>query len=131
MQPVVRMRLERTIEYHEKIAEYHRKIANPEEAQTEEQAQEQTENVPAPAGPPATEVPVEAPQGEEASSDPAKKVKDEAKVIADMHAEAAKMLRDLLNAEPIGLALEQAKADRDANALMRDRSTIVARSTMH
>jgi len=127
MQPVVRMRLERTIEYHEKIAEYHRKIAEPEATEQPQEAPVEGQVLIAePTPPPA---PAEGTQVEETNG--AKKAKEEAKVIADMHAEAAKMLRDLLNAEPTASALEEAIAQRDANALMRDRSTIVARSTMH
>lgn len=112
MMPTVRMRLERNVEYHEAIVEQHKKLiearnqqqseAQPDQYQTQEQEQQQQQ---------AQQQQAQQNEGEDKQSN----------AIIEMHADAAKQLRDILNTDPVVASIAQAVTDR---TVVRDRGPV-------
>lgn len=107
MLPTVRMRLERNMEYHESVVEQYKKMI-----ETRQQEQQQ-------------EVPDEEHRNRRDRHQPQQHQEDrrvkEYREISEMHAEAAKQLRDLLNAEPLEPAIREVMTQE---RVMRDRGPV-------
>ena len=107
MLPTVRMRLERNMEYHESVVEQYKKMI-----ETRQQEQQQ-------------EVPDEEHRNRRDRHQPQQHQEDrrvkEYREISEMHAEAAKQLRDLLNAEALEPAIREVMTQE---RVMRDRGPV-------
>lgn len=110
MLPTVRMRLERNVEYHESVVEQYKKMM---ETRQEEQQQDQPEEERH------SRRERHHPQQQQQQQED-RRLK-EYREISEMHAEAAKQLRDLLNAEALEPAIREVMTQE---RVMRDRGPV-------
>jgi hypothetical protein len=111
MMPIVRMRLEKNVEYHEAVVESQKKMIEAKQQQQHEPQEEEGRR---------------SRRGEQPQQQEDPSVK-QSQAIIEMHAEAAKQLRDILRSEPLQPAIHEVLSER---TVMRDRGP-VARSQMN
>jgi hypothetical protein len=111
MMPIVRMRLEKNVEYHEAVVESQKKMIEAKQQQQHEPQEEEGRR---------------SRRGEQPQQQEDPSVK-QSQAIIEMHAEAAKQLRDILRSEPLQPAIHEVLSER---TVMRDRGP-VARTQMN
>jgi hypothetical protein len=111
MMPIVRMRLEKNAEYHEAVVESQKKMIEAKQQQQHEPQEEEGRR---------------SRRGEQPQQQEDPSVK-QSQAIIEMHAEAAKQLRDILRSEPLQPAIHEVLSER---TVMRDRGP-VARTQMN
>lgn len=119
MMPIVRMRLEKNVEYHEAVVESHKKMIETKQQEQQQQSSSEGEEFRENSDRRSRREPPP-PQQE----DPSVK---QSQAIIEMHAEAAKQLRDILRSEPLQPAIHEVLSER---TVMRDRGP-VARTQMN
>jgi hypothetical protein len=111
MMPIVRMRLEKNVEYHEAVVESQKKMIEAKQQQQHEPQEDEGRR---------------SRRGEQPQQQEDPSVK-QSQAIIEMHAEAAKQLRDILRSEPLQPAIHEVLSER---TVMRDRGP-VARTQMN